>query len=136
MEAIGTIASVTTLCQLATSAFELSRRFKDAPKELEGIARHLSCLAAEVNIVNELQKDDPENEIENIETRELFRHGMLNARQSLLSVNEAVVQCVGKHGLKAQIHWALLGKHKVTDLLADLGHTERSLSLMLLALLR
>jgi hypothetical protein len=135
MEALAGIQGVTNLLELSSLAFKLCRRFKDAPKDLELVGKHLSWLAAEIQILAELQQTPLESFFQTEETCKLFSESVLHAERTLASVQDAITEYTQKSGIRTKIQWIMLGKAKVEQLMTDLNRVEKALSFMMTVLL-
>jgi hypothetical protein len=135
MEALAIIQGATNLFELSSLAFTLCRRFKDAPKDLELVGKHLHLLAAEIHMLVELQETPFESVFRTEETHKLFCETLLHAKQTLASVNDAITEYTQKNGIRTKLQWVILGKAKVEQLMADLSRAERALKFMVTVLL-
>lgn len=135
MEALAIIQGATNLLELSSLAFKLCRRFKDAPKDLELVGKHLNWLAAEIHILVELQETPLEGIFQTKETHMLFCETLLHANRTLASVHDAITEYTQKNTIRTKLQWVMLGKAKVEQLMAELTHVERALKFMVTVLL-
>ena len=135
MEALAIIQGATNLLELSSLAFKLCRRFKDAPKDLELVGKHLNWLAAEIHILVELQENPLEGIFKAKETHMLFCETLLEAKRTLASVHDAITEYARKNSIGTKLQWAMLGKETVEQLMAELTHVERVLKFMVTILL-
>jgi hypothetical protein len=135
MEALAIIQAASNLFDLSRLAFQLCRQFKDAPKDLELVGKHLSWLAAETHILAELHETPLESVFQNEETYKLFNESVLHAEQTLASVHDAITEYTHKNGICSKVKWVMLGKAKVERLMMELSCTEKALNFIMTVLL-
>ena len=135
MEALAIIQAVSNLFELSKLVFRLCRRFKDAPKDLELVGKHLSLIAAETHILTELHETPLESLFQTEETYRLFSESVLHAEQTLASVHDALTEYTQESGIRSKVQWVMLGKAKVERLMMDLNCTEKALNFMMTVLL-
>ena len=135
MEALAIIQAASNLFDLSRLAFKLCQQFKDAPKDLELVGKHLSRLSAEIQLLTELQESPLESVFQTKETYKLFSESVRQAEQSLASVHDAITEYTQKNGIRSKVQWVMLGKAKVERLIMDLSCTEKALNFMMTVLI-
>ena len=104
MEVLTIIQGVMNLLELSSLAFKLCRRFKDAPKDLELVGKHLNWLAAEIHILVELQENPLEGIFKAKETHMLFCETLLEAKRTLASVHDTITEYARKNSIGTKLH--------------------------------
>ncbi|KAM6513642.1 hypothetical protein FALCPG4_016024 [Fusarium falciforme] len=139
MEAVGAVASIATLAELAvksySSAFRLVTAIHNAPKEFSRVVQQLDILQCELSFLSEIERQAARSdELPLLSTEAALLERALSAANELISdVRDQLDKCQPrKSGTKARLQWALKDKSHAEDLLSSLKHTEASLTNVLL----
>lgn len=132
MEAIGFAASLATLLEISEVAVKLVHRLKEAPEELKHVASHLVHLSTQLQLLNDLQKSRLlDSNGEGDEKQVPLKQSIEQAKVTIRHVSDAIKRSTEKHGIRGQVHWALLGREKIKSLQAELNGLELSLNVIL-----
>ncbi|KAJ4032976.1 hypothetical protein NW763_014466 [Fusarium oxysporum] len=141
MEAVGAVASIASLTEIAVKSFravaQLVRDVHNAPKEFSRLAQQLDVLQCELSLLCEFERQAIKSDellLLPIEIRLLER--------ALLSANELILELCSHfdklkpqtYSHKARLQWALKDKPQTQELLSGLSHIEASLTNVLLLL--
>jgi hypothetical protein len=134
MDPVGFSASLVTLLQVVSVAYELGQRIQHAPVELARVTSQLTILHTELHLLSSLEKSSassssawqlPEEIVTNLS------NSLSSARQTIYAISDACNRQIKQKPFGLRIYWAFLGRATVTALLDGLRRTECSLTVVL-----
>jgi len=142
MDPVSSAASVLQLVQLATTlstlAFDLIRRFREAPEQLRNVASHLRMVQCQLELLSGLSSQLPSmlsplsalspGEVKQLD--EVF----VGTCKILENVRDSIVKQTLKTGKASKLMWVIRDEAGMKRIVARLRGTESSLNSIILLL--